>query len=278
MLGMNILKQLSQATEYVQKRVQRFPRTVVVTGSGLGPLVDDLEIEAEIAYHEIPYVNRSTVQGHAGSLAVGRLGSSRVAFMRGRLHYYEGYSMRDVVFPFRVFANCGASTFILTNASGALHEAIHPTSLVLITDHINLMGSNPLVGSNCDELGPRFPDMSRLYDSTLNAVCLKTAVKLGVELREGIYVGLHGPSYETPAEIRMYRKLGGDIVGMSTVPEAIALRHMGKRVAAISCVTNYAAGVATSELIHEEVLQNAHRAQVPFAKLIRAVLHEIQDA
>ncbi|MBI1860754.1 MAG: purine-nucleoside phosphorylase [Deltaproteobacteria bacterium] len=265
---MNVLSRIAEAQRAIAARVKNFPEIVLVTGSGLAGLVDTLSREIEIPFGEIPHLRSSTVQGHPGRLVIGRLGQTRLAVMHGRLHYYEGYSMEDVVFPFRVLARLGASVFVLTNAAGALHTSIQPTDLVLLTDHINLMGTNPLVGKNYDELGVRFPDMSHLYDPDLCEKVRASAERTGVPLREGIYVGLHGPSYETPAEIRMYRMLGGDVVGMSTVPEAIALHHMGKRVVGISCVTNYAAGVSPAPLVHDEVLENGRKAYHNFSSLL----------
>src|SRR3989338_5774610 len=227
MLEMNLLQKIEESKRFLSEQVGDFPKTLVVTGSGLAGLVENMEREKEIAYSHIPHFRHSTVKGHPGYLVIGKTGGERIALMHGRLHYYEGYSMEDVVFPFRVLASCGVSVFLLTNASGALHPGIEPTNLVLLTDHINLMGTNPLVGHNYEELGVRFPDMTQLYDPALNTLAKECAQRLGVPLKDGVYVGLHGPSYETPAEIRMYRALGGDLVGMSTVPEAIAIHHMG---------------------------------------------------
>ncbi len=272
MSGLNVLQKIEDARSAVSKRVTRFPEVVIVTGSGLAGLLTSVERELEIPYTDIPHLMPSTVQGHPGRLVIGTLSGTRVAFMHGRLHYYEGYSMEDVVFPFRVFSRCGAQVFILTNAAGGLHPKMAPTDLVLITDHINLMGTNPLVGKNYDDLGVRFPDMTHLYDPELCDQVRLIAKQQNISLKEGVYVGLHGPSYETPAEIRMYRSFGGDVVGMSTVPEAIAIHHMGRRVVAISCVTNFAAGVGTARLVHDEVLENASKAYGKFSALISGVV------
>lgn len=274
---MNLLSKIDEARRFISSQMKEIPRVVLVTGSGLAGVVDNVEREIEIPYSQIPHLRSSTVQGHPGRLVVGTLDGTRVAIMHGRLHYYEGYSMEDVVFPFRVLAMDGASIFVLTNASGALHASINPTDLVLITDHINLMGTNPLVGQNFDELGVRFPDMTHLYDRALCDQVRASAQRQSVPLREGVYVGLHGPSYETPAEIRMFRSLGGDVVGMSTVPEAIAVHHMGKRVVAISCVTNYAAGVSKTPLVHDEVLENAKKAYGHFSSLVTDFVKSVES-
>jgi purine-nucleoside phosphorylase len=269
------LEKLEEAKRAVLSRVKSFPRFLVVLGSGLGEVLRDVKIEAEISFGDIPHFRAAGVEGHRGRLVVGELSGVRVACMQGRLHYYEGYPMEEVVFPFRVFALAGAEIFILTNAAGSLHPEIPPAALLLVQDHINLMGTNPLIGQNLTELGPRFPDLTHLYDPKLAAVFRRVAARLNMPLREGVYVAIHGPSYETPAEIRMYRALGGHVVGMSTVPEAITLHHMGKRVAAISCVTNLAAGVGDTPLVHSEVLETAKEIQGRFAALISEALVEI---
>jgi purine-nucleoside phosphorylase len=196
--------------------------------------------------------------------------------MQGRLHFYEGLAMEDVVFPFRAFALAGAEIFILTNAAGGVRPECVPPELCLVRDHINLMGTNPLVGHNHDELGPRFPDMTHLYDPELCKIFLETAARLKIPLREGIYLALHGPSYETPAEIRMYRTLGADVVGMSTVPEAIAIHHMGRRVVTVSCITNLAAGVSPVPLVHTEVLENAQKAYQAFSRLLIEAVRQFE--
>ena len=195
--------------------------------------------------------------------------------MLGRLHYYEGHDMTDVVFPVRALAWAGAKAFMLTNASGGLHQDMSPLDFLLIRDHINLMGTNPLMGENPEALGPRFPDMTHIYDLALGKILQKAAKDLNITVREGVYVGTHGPTYETPAEIRMYRTLGADVVGMSTVPEALALRHMGKRVLGLSCITNMAAGVTPAPLEHSDVLANASRIYSRFSKLIGHCIKDI---
>lgn len=273
---MNMIDKLEEARASVTKKIPNFPEFLIVLGSGLSGLLDEIKVEAEIPYSEIPHLSKTTVEGHVSRLLIGELNGTRVACMQGRLHYYEGLKMEDVVFPFRCFALCGAQVFWLTNAAGGLHPEMKPSDLVLIRDHLNLMGTNPLVGKNIDSFGPRFPDMTHVYDVELSDCIATTAKRLGTSLREGVYVGLHGPSYETPAEIKMYRAFGGDVVGMSTVPEAIALHHMGKRVVAISCVTNLAAGVSPTPLVHSEVLENAKKIHSSFLKLVSESLKEMQ--
>lgn len=268
--------QLEEAKVEVLHRCPTVPRHFIVLGSGLNGLLREIEPEVEISFTDIPHLKGVTVEGHEGRLVIGRLNGVRVACMQGRLHFYEGHTMEQVVFPFRVFALAGCQNFLLTNAAGGLHPELQPPALVVIEDHINLMGTNPLIGRNETFLGPRFPDMTQLYDPQLNQVFFQAAAKLSVPLKRGVYVAIHGPSYETPSEIRMYRQIGGDVVGMSTVPEAIALHHMGKRVAAISCVTNLAAGVAKQKLEHAEVLENAQKAYPSFSQLICESLKRIE--
>ncbi|NBX68837.1 MAG: purine-nucleoside phosphorylase [Proteobacteria bacterium] len=262
-------EKLEEARKFVVEKIEEFPKFLIVLGSGLANILNELEVETEISYSDIPHLAQTTVEGHVSRLVVGRLGGTRVACMQGRLHFYEGLKMDEVVFPFRVFALAGAQVFFLTNAAGGLHPSMKPADLVLIKDHLNLMGTNPLVGKNIAELGPRFPDMTHLYDPELRKIVRDTSKQLKIELGEGVYVGLHGPSYETPAEIKMYTLLGGDVVGMSTVPEAIALHHMGKRIVAISCVTNLAAGVSPTPLEHAEVLETAKKVQSKFCLLVK---------
>ena len=271
-----LLQRLEEGKAQLLRKCGAFPNIVIVLGSGLSGLNEDLEVEAEIPFHELPNVQKLTVEGHVGRLVIGRLGNTRVACMLGRLHYYEGYSMEEVVFPVRLLAHAGASCFLLTNASGGLHAHLQPPELVLIKDHINLMGTNPLIGKNEEALGPRFPDMSCVYDPIFNRLFLESAKRLGISLKEGVYLALHGPTYETPSEIKMYRLLGGDIVGMSTVPEVIVLRHMSKRVVALSCVTNSAAGVGEKPLVHAEVLENAKKSQRSLSMLIRETVPHLE--
>lgn len=274
---MTEIAKIEEAKKYVLSQVKDFPKFLIVLGSGLASVLEQLKVEVDIPYEKIPHLKAPTVIGHKGKLLIGMLGKTRVACMQGRLHYYEGLQMSEVVFPFRVFCKAGAEVVLLSNAAGGLSTAFKPTDLVLIQDHINMMGNNPLIGPNVPELGARFPDMSHLYDPKINQAFLKVAKKQKVNLKKGIYVGIHGPSYETPAEIRLYKKMGASVVGMSTIPEAIAIHHMGKRVACISCVTNYAAGVIKQQLDHSEVLDNAKKVQAKFSKLVIETLDQLRS-
>jgi purine-nucleoside phosphorylase len=264
-----MMEKLEQAKKVILAKFGEMPKTVITLGSGLGSLLEKIEIESEMGFSEIPHFKSATVAGHSGKLVVGKLGTKRVACLKGRLHCYEGYSMEEVVFPFRTLAWCGAETFLLTNAAGGIHPDMKPGELMLITDHINLMGDNPLIGTNHEKLGTRFPDMSQVYQSSLRNVILEIAHQQGLKLRQGIYAGVYGPSYETPAEVNMLRRLGADAIGMSTVPEAIALNHMGRKIVAVSCITNLAAGVGEGSLNHEEVLAAAKLIQESFSLLVK---------
>lgn len=270
-----LLSKLDEAKSSLKQRCSNFPKFVIVLGSGLAGLLDSMEVETEIPYSQIPNMKGVSVQGHVGKLVIGSLGGVRVACMQGRIHYYEGHAMEDVVFPYRAFALAGAEVFFLTNAAGGLKPTMKPADLLLIEDHINLTGTNPLIGKNIEELGVRFPDMTNVYDPKLRAIVEKKAKSLKIPLKKGVYLGLHGPSYETPAEIRFYKKMGVDVVGMSTVPEAIALNHMKKRVVAVSCITNLAAGVTKKALVHDEVLESAKKVQKAFSKLVIESIKEM---
>lgn len=269
------LERLNETKAYLLRNCVTLPKMVIVLGSGLGKIVENLSIECELEFGRIPNFKRATVEGHAGKLVIGALNGVRVACLVGRLHFYEGHSMQDVVFPMRALAWAGSEIFILTNASGGLDSRSRPPFLLLIQDHLNWMGTNPLIGENEEALGPRFPDLTCLYDPELRKLFLSAANKVGILLREGVYAAIHGPSFETPAEVRMYKALGADVVGMSTVPEAIALRHMGKRVIGISCVTNTAAGESHTPLNHEEVLRNASQISSSFLLLLQEALPKI---
>lgn len=269
-------KKLEEAQGALKKRIPNFPKYVIVLGSGLAGVLQKIKVETELPLSEIPHVRQLTVIGHVAKLIVGELEGTRVACMQGRLHYYEGYPMDDVVFPFRLFGLSGAEIFLLTNASGGVHADMKPMDLMLMTDHLNLMGTNPLVGKNPEFLGPRFPDMTLLYNPELRGIFKDVAHRMKIPLREGVYLALHGPSFETPAEIQMYKKMGADAVGMSTVPEAIALHHMGKKVVAISCITNLAAGVGSEPLNHLEVLENAKKIHGTFGTLVAEGFKEIK--
>ena len=263
---------LDAAAELIRGQTSLEPRVAVVLGSGLGGFADELEEPVEIPYGEIPGWPLSTVLGHAGKLAVGTVGGVPLAVMRGRAHLYEGFSAAEVVFGVRVLARLGVGTLVLTNACGGVREDLAPGQLVLVSDHINLQGASPLIGPNDESLGPRFVDMSDAYDPGLRASAHDAAARLGFELPEGVYAAWLGPAFETPAEIRMTRAIGGDLVGMSTVPEVLAARHMGLRCLAISCVTNMAAGVLPESIDHKQVLAVGASAQGRLTALLRELL------
>ncbi len=263
----------SEAARYVLAKAQgRLPRAAVVLGSGLGGVADAINDPIEIPYNEIPYFVTSTVQGHAGKLIIGSCDGVDVVLMKGRVHFYEGYSMEEVTLPVRVFNVMGIKTLVLTNAAGGAATHLKPGSLMAITDHINLMGENPLRGVNDERFGPRFPDLTSVYTPAYLEAAHEVGRDIGVVLAEGVYMALRGPSYETPAEIRMMRKLGADAVGMSTVPESIVAHHCGMNVLAISCITNVAAGLTASEINHTEVMEVGEQAGKQLAELIVRVI------
>ena len=247
----------------------------VVLGSGLGAFAESLDDRTETRYADIPGWPRSTAIGHAGNLVTGRIGSTRVIVLAGRAHLYEGYSASQVVFGIRELHRRGVPSLVLTNAAGAVNLEYRPGDLVLISDHINLLGANPLTGANDDALGVRFPDMSDAYSREYREIAKHTAAGLGLSLHEGVYAAMSGPSYETPAEIRFLRAIGADLVGMSTVPETIAANHMGMKVLAISCVTNMAAGILPQKLSHSEVMETGERVRDTLIAFLRAVLPEL---
>ena len=271
-----LYERAEHAARLIRSRIAEDVRVALVLGSGLGAFADELEGAEAIPYAEIPGFARPTVEGHAGRLVVGRVGGLIVAAMQGRFHFYEGYKLEEVTFPVRVLALLGASSLVLTNAAGGLNNSFEQGSLVLISDHLNLMGTNPLLGPNDARFGPRFPDMTDVYDREYQDAAIAASHEMGLELRRGIYAALSGPSYETPAEIRMLRLLGADAVGMSTVPEAIVARQMGLRVLGISCITNMAAGVLDRPINHEEVIETGERVRETFAELLRRVIPKLQ--
>jgi purine-nucleoside phosphorylase len=248
----------------------------IVLGSGLGAFADVLEDRFETAYSEIAGWPPSTAVGHAGKLVTGRIGPTEVIVLSGRAHLYEGYTAAQVIFGIRELGRRGVRRLVLTNAAGGINLNFHPGELVLISDHINLLGVNPLTGLNDESLGPRFPDMSEVYSHKYRELAKREGEKLGLALQEGVYAGLHGPSYETPAEIRFLRTIGADLVGMSTVPEAIAAVHLGMKVLAISCVTNMAAGILPQKLVHEEVLETGARVRDTLVRLLTAVVPQLR--
>jgi purine-nucleoside phosphorylase len=270
-----LYERAEHAARLIRARAGEDVRVAIVLGSGLGAFADELEDAQSIPYDEIPGFARPTVEGHAGRLVVGRVGGVPVAAMQGRFHFYEGYTLEEVTFPVRVLGLLGAKSLVLTNAAGGLNNAYEQGALVLISDHLNLMGTNPLLGRNDPRFGPRFPDMTDVYDREYQEAAIAEAREMGLELRRGIYAALTGPSYETPAEIRMMRLLGADAVGMSTVPEAIVARQMGVRVLGISCITNMAAGVLDKPINHEEVIETGERVRETFAELLRRVIPKL---
>ena len=248
------------------------PKIGLVLGSGLGAFADELNEAARVPYAQVPSFPRSTAVGHAGQMVIGKAGDVPVVVMQGRVHLYEGYSASEVVFPARVLGRMGIRALILTNAAGGINLEYKQGALVVLTDHINLQGQNPLVGPNDERFGPRFPDMTHAYYKPYRVLALEAARKLGKTIHEGVYAALLGPSYETPAEIRYLRTIGADLVGMSTIPEVIVARQMGIKILAISCVTNMAAGILDKPLNHEEVLETGRRVQADFVALLKALL------
>jgi purine-nucleoside phosphorylase len=265
------------AAQFVLERTPLRPRIGLVLGSGLGGFADSLTDATKIPFAEIPAFPRSTAIGHAGQLVIGKSGAIPVAVMQGRVHLYEGYSAQQVAFPMRVFGRMGIRAVILTNAAGGINRNYQQGALVLIRDHINLQGTNPLAGANDDRFGVRFPDMTQAYEKSYRGAARGEAAKLGMTLHEGVYAALLGPSYETPAEINYLRTIGADLVGMSTAFEVIAARHMGIKVVAISCVTNMAAGILDQPLSHQEVMETGERVKTSFEALLRAVLPRIAE-
>jgi purine-nucleoside phosphorylase len=263
------------AARTIRLRSEAETRVAIILGSGLGAFADDLEDALALPYTDVPGFARSTVEGHAGRLVLGKLEGVPVAAMQGRFHFYEGYSFDEVTFPVRVLHLLGIKTLVLTNAAGGLNNAYTQGSLIVISDHLNLMGASPLHGANDERFGPRFPDMSEVYDHEYQDLVIREAHAMGLEMRRGIYAGLSGPNYETPAEIRMLRLLGADAVGMSTVPEAIVARHMGMRVVGLSCITNMAAGVLDAPINHAEVIETGERVRTTFAELLRRVIPKL---
>jgi purine-nucleoside phosphorylase len=270
-----------EAAEFIRSKYDKQIKIALVLGSGLGAFAGELENAVRIPYEEIPHFARSTVEGHAGQLVLGEIGGVPVAVQQGRFHFYEGYEMNDVVFPVRTFGILGVEFLILTNAAGSLRTSFKQGDLMLIRDHINLMGTNPLRGKNDERFGARFPDMTNAYAPELQAIVSKEAEKLAAErnikpfMTRGIYCGLSGPCYETPAEIHMLRLLGADAVGMSTVPETIAARQQQMKVIGISCITNMAAGISDEPINHEEVMETGARVAEIFKELLKRVITKL---
>lgn len=270
-----MLEQIEQATSYIQKHITEPIQIGLVLGSGLSTLGDELENRRTIAYEKIPHFPTSTVAGHEGQLALGHLSGKKVLAMQGRFHFYEGYSMDEVTFPIRVMKALGIDTVIITNAAGGINETFSPGDLMVITDHINMTGTNPLIGPNDPALGERFPDLTKAYDDWMIEHAQSTAKQLNINLQTGVYVGNSGPTYETPAEVRMLGKLGGDAVGMSTVPEVIVARHANLRVLGISCISNMAAGINNEQLSHDQVVATAKTSERDFKLLVKNIIKNL---
>jgi len=268
----DLYSRAEKAARAIRSHTAAEARIALVLGSGLGGFAEEFEDSISLPYREIPGFVSSTAQGHAGSLVIGKVEGIPVLAMQGRVHYYEGYSLEEVTFPIRTFKLLGIDTLILTNAAGGVDVELSQGALMVISDHLNLMGANPLRGPNDERFGPRFPDMSEVYSRELQELAIEEARSLGVTLRRGIYAGLAGPSYETPAEIHMLRAFGADAVGMSTVPEAIVARHMGMKVLGISCITNMAAGISETPINHDEVMETGQRVRETFTQLLRRVI------
>jgi purine-nucleoside phosphorylase len=270
-------RKAERAAKFILAKTKLRPKVAVVLGSGLGAFADELENATRIPYGKIPGFPHSTVEGHAGNLVIGKAGGVPIAAMQGRVHFYEGYGMREVIFPMRVLHRMGVKAVILTNAGGGINPELKQGALVLIKDHINLQGTNSLIGTNEAAFGPRFFDMTEAYWPAYRKFALEVARQTGLHLTEGVYCAVSGPSYETPAEIRMMRTMGADVVGMSTVQEVIAAVHMDVRVMAISCVTNMAAGILPQKINHQEVMETGERVRQEFVALLRGVLPRIAE-
>ena len=272
MSGLDAVDRIEQTAAHIRDRCGAIPDTAVVLGSGLGDFADRLAGAYVTPYEDLPNWPPSAVVGHSGRLVIGDIADRRIAALAGRAHFYEGHDLATVVFAVRVMGRLGVKQVILTNAAGGINTGFAQGGLMIIDDHINLLGSNPLIGRNDERLGVRFPDMSEVYSLRMRRIADEAAAAAGIPLTHGVYVATHGPSYETPAEIRYFRKIGADAVGMSTVPEAIAGRHMGLEVLGISCITNMAAGVLPGPLNHEEVMDTARRVRGSFIALLEGIL------
>ncbi|SHJ20608.1 purine-nucleoside phosphorylase [Tangfeifania diversioriginum] len=270
-----MLEKIKATANYIKERINARPEVGIILGTGLGGLVNDIEILDSIPYDEIPNFPVSTVDGHAGRLIYGKLGNKEVLAMQGRFHYYEGYTMQEVTFPVRVMKFVGVSHLFVSNASGGLNPGWHVGDIVLINDHINFFPEHPLHGKNDNELGPRFPDMSKVYDERLRNKAKLIALEYNIQVKEGVYIGVQGPTFETPAEYKMFRVLGGDVIGMSTVPEVIVARHMGIRIFGISIITDSGVPGEIVEISHEEVQQVAMKAEPKMTRIMKELIESI---
>ena len=272
---MTLQEKITAAAQYLRAQVETMPQIAMVLGSGLGDYADTLEGAVRVPYSQIPDFPQPTVEGHSGAFVFGRKLGKDVVVLQGRLHYYEGFSQQELTLPIRVLAALGVKTLVLTNAAGGVNLGFKPGTLMLISDHINYSGSNPLIGPNLDSFGPRFPDMSDLYTGDLRAAIKQAAAEKQIDLAEGVYAMYSGPNYETPAEIRMFRTMGADAVGMSTVPEALVAGHSGMQVVGVSCITNMAAGVLPVKLSHAEVMETAAKVHDLFHRLVDTIVQVV---
>ncbi|EQB86685.1 purine-nucleoside phosphorylase [Clostridium punense] len=272
---MDLLKRMEEAKAFILGKYSEKIDVAIILGSGLGGIVNDIEEQKTIKYSDIPGFPESTVKGHAGEMIIGKLRGKTVLAMNGRFHYYEGYDMETVTFPVRVIKALGIKDIIITNAAGGMNPNFEPGDLMIITDHINMIGNNPLIGGNFEELGPRFPDMSCAYNKELRKIALDSAQDLGIKVQQGVYCPVSGPTYETPAELNMLRLIGGDAVGMSTVPEVIVANHMSMRVLGISCITDMALADNLEPLDHSRVVETANRAMAKFISLVKEIVEKI---
>ncbi|MFB5661570.1 purine-nucleoside phosphorylase [Alteribacillus sp. HJP-4] len=271
----NIAEKAKEAAEFIQNLTEEAPQIGLILGSGLGDLAEEIDQSVKIEYKDIPHFPVSTVEGHAGRLVIGTLKGKKVIAMQGRFHYYEGYSMQEVTFPVRVMKSLGAEFLFVTNACGGMNKNFQPGDLMIIEDHLNMTGQNPLIGPNDDQLGPRFPDMSSAYDKTCISAALHAGESLGLRLQKGVYAGITGPAFMTAAELIMLRRFGGDVVGMSTVPEVIVANHAGLRVLGISCVTDMAIGEELEGVSHEQVMAAAAKTKPKFISLVKEVIQSL---
>jgi len=269
----SLKRRIDESLEYILAAINDYrPQIGLILGSGLGSLAEEIEQEVKLDYKNIPYFPESTVEGHAGKLIIGKLEGKTVIACQGRCHYYEGYNLREVTYPVRIMQALGVKTLIVTNTAGGINKSFQPGDIMVIEDHINLIGENPLRGKNEKELGPRFPDMSEAYAKDLRNLAVRAANELGMKLQKGVYAALSGPSYETPAEIRFLSIIGADAVGMSTVPEVIVANQANIKVLGLSCITNMASGVLERKLDHAEVIETANKVQADFKKLVKKIL------
>ncbi len=264
-----LIENLNQTVSYLQSKTKIKPTVGIILGSGLGSFVSQIQVDATVSYKEIPHFSEPSIEGHSGKMIFGTVGKTPVVCLQGRIHFYEGHTMQVVVYPMRTLARLGIHTLFVTNAAGGLDPAMEPGDFMIINDHINLMGTNPLMGPNEKQLGPRFPDMTEAYSLSLQEKLAKVLTVHKVRFHKGIYCALTGPTYETPAEVRHLRMIGGSAVGMSTVPEVIVANHMGVKVCGVSCITNKAAGISPQKLSHAEVTETANKVEAQFTSFVK---------